>query len=373
MPLNYSFSNLRHRLHRRLKPNAPATGRIDKIDADGFICGWAFERRGVRSRISVVYKGRAIGIFSANLYRRDLELAGVGDAHHAFRIPIPDDPDHFDIEALVISFVHGKSLERGILLRQWAAVDLLSSPVTPHVHLELTSRCNLRCVYCAVSQPGYQGSDFPLANLEYLIEQMKVRGTTSIAVNGHGETTFIPQWFRATNLFADAGFSLALTSNFARRFEADELSAMAHMSFITVSLDTYDQALLKKLRRKVDLETILENMEKIREMARASHLPEPKFSWSCVLSDAVALHSLEYVKFGLSVGIKDFIFCNLVEYGTPPGAYAVHNVATLGYDELVSLKEQLEQSEFLIREVGGTLVVTGDLAEIIASGAIKEH
>lgn len=215
MPLNYSFSNVRDRLHRLVKPNAPATGRIDKIDADGFICGWAFEIRGVRSMISVAYKGRAIGIFSANLYRRDLELAGVGDAHHAFRIPIPDDPDHFDIEALVISFVHGKSLERGVLLRQWAAVDLLSSPVTPHVHLELTSRCNLRCIYCAVSQPGYKGSDFPLASLEYLIEQVKVRGTTSIAVNGHGETTFIPEWFRATNLFADAGFSLALTSNFA--------------------------------------------------------------------------------------------------------------------------------------------------------------
>src|SRR5213079_2481089 len=48
-------------------------------------------------------------------------------------------------------------------------LDLLASDRTQVAHLEFTSRCNLRCVYCAVSQPTYSGRDLEHEQLESII------------------------------------------------------------------------------------------------------------------------------------------------------------------------------------------------------------
>src|SRR5205823_2860277 len=78
------------------------------------------------------------------------------------------------------------------------AHDLLVSLPAREVRLSLTTRCNLRCVYCAVSQSTYQGSDMTAdvahqataAILRIALEH-KLR---AVHVNGHGETTFVPGW-----------------------------------------------------------------------------------------------------------------------------------------------------------------------------------
>jgi hypothetical protein len=49
-------------------------------------------------------------------------------------------------------------------------------------------------VYCAVSQPTYNGQDMELADLPALISMLKARRIQTLVVNSHGETTFIPDW-----------------------------------------------------------------------------------------------------------------------------------------------------------------------------------
>jgi hypothetical protein len=373
MRLNEFFLELRDKTPIIKRKKKPCAGRIDKIDADGFICGWAFDGGREPLEVSAVYKGRQIGVFPANIYRHDLELAGIGAGRHAFRIPIPDQPHAFEPDDFIVSLPGGGLLEHSDQLRRWAQVDLLFSPSTPHVHIELTSRCNLRCVYCAVSQPFYQGKDLALELIDDLVMQMKSRGTTSVAVNGHGETTYISDWFKTTDRLLEGGFGLSLTSNLARRLGPEELEAMSRMSYITVSLDTHDAVLLKRLRRKVELENILVNMENIRTASQASLRPEPKFSWSCVLSDVVAPNVLDYVKFGMAVGVKDFIFCNLVSYPTPPDAISVRNIAAMAPDALRSVKAQLDESRRLLEAEGGTIFIAGDLEELVLQGADLER
>jgi hypothetical protein len=60
------------------------------------------------------------------------------------------------------------------------------------------------------------------------------------------------------------------------------------MAWITISIDTVDRELLKQIRRKVDLRTILYNMQAIRLRAANCYWREPVcygrepvFNWQC--------------------------------------------------------------------------------------------
>lgn len=350
-------------------PTVEPLGRIDKIDEEGLICGWAFTGDYAPAVVSMNYDGSNCGTVVADEFRRDLELAGIGSGHHAFRIPLPCGDEIFDPSLLDIRFQNGKSIEHSNLLRSWAAVDLLTSSVTPHINIEFTSRCNLRCVYCAVSQPDYDGRDLEITNFDHFIEEMKERCVQSVSVNGHGETTFVPGWQERVDALLDAGFGISITTNLARALRPEELGTMARMSYIHVSVDTHNKALLKRLRRKVDLEIILNNMKEIEMKAREFCLPKPQFIWSCVVSNRVALGIVDYVRFGLDCGVRDYVFCNLVEWPTPPGTIEVTNVAALNNEDLARFCTLLKQVEDMIRDAGGSLHIAGDLAEIVNCNA----
>jgi len=67
-----------------------ARGQIDVVD--GLVVrGWAFDPATPTSRLSVVFQEdeRTVAKFEANMYRGDLETAGIGDAHCAFEARLP--------------------------------------------------------------------------------------------------------------------------------------------------------------------------------------------------------------------------------------------------------------------------------------------
>jgi hypothetical protein len=67
---------------------------------------------------------------------------------------------------------------------------LLSSARTYTVHLSTTSRCNLRCVYCEVSAPGYGSSDFDFTQFDGVVRILKERGVKWVSFYGEGENLF---------------------------------------------------------------------------------------------------------------------------------------------------------------------------------------
>jgi uncharacterized radical SAM superfamily Fe-S cluster-containing enzyme len=60
------------------------------------------------------------------------------------------------------------------------------SPITHLANIEFTTNCNLRCVYCAVSQPTYVGTDMETSDFDQILVTLKNRHVKSITVNGHG-------------------------------------------------------------------------------------------------------------------------------------------------------------------------------------------
>ena len=148
--------------------------------------------------------------------------------------------------------------------------DALLAAQIDTVLFEATSNCNLRCTYCRVSSPSYVGEDFDLSRIEMLADQMVAAKVQSVQISGHGETTTLAHWQNYCRLFFERAISVRITSNFARMFADDEIDAFARMEDITISIDTIDRDLLKSIRRRVDLRTVIYNMQRVRPRALRS-------------------------------------------------------------------------------------------------------
>ncbi len=348
-------------------------GYLDGITEDGKIVGWARSDPNAPAVISVAYNGQQCPSVVADLYRPDLEAAGFGSGRHGFAFPLPCAASKFDPALLHVGFRDGGPLTFARFFDDWRKVDLLRSGVTRQVNLEFTTRCNLRCAYCAVSLPEYVGSDLDLSDFDYLVEQLKTRKVEIINVNGHGETTFVAGWHKRIDALMDAGFAISIISNLARRLRREELATMARMHKVTVSIDTHEPVLLRQVRRHVKLENIMTNMKAIAQAAVDLGIPGPRFVWSCVVSDKTALTIADYARFGISNGVKEYVICNLVEHEGLIEPDAPKSPLTLAPDQLSHFARLLSEAKETIRQAGGSIFIGGDLEELARSTSQGAH
>jgi molybdenum cofactor biosynthesis enzyme MoaA len=98
--------------------------------------------------------------------------------------------------------------------------QLLGPGPLKEICLSLTTRCNLRCVYCAVSQSTYRGMEMPakLINLALATISRSTRcdKIEAIRVNGHGETTCMAGWTDVCKSLLDRNLPLVLTTKFGK-------------------------------------------------------------------------------------------------------------------------------------------------------------
>ncbi|MGD2091909.1 MAG: radical SAM protein [Candidatus Aminicenantes bacterium] len=232
------------------------------------------------------------------------------------------------------------------------ATNLLASPRTNVAHVEFTSRCNIRCVYCPASQPWYQSTDMDIETLENVIAALKKRGAKILCVNGGGETTIYKDWHRYCNKLLDEGLYLTITSNFAKKFSVEEIHTLSRFNAIEISCDTCDPELFKKLRRGNNLQTLCANISRIKAMAAEKKLPLPDLSFSCVVSDQNIFHLPDLVTFGKGLGITHFNFCNLIKYPDLKTAINPRHITELPPGLLLKAKKSLLETLRLLRDYG---------------------
>jgi MoaA/NifB/PqqE/SkfB family radical SAM enzyme len=186
--------------------------------------------------------------------------------------------------------------------------DHLLEPGLRYLMLELTSRCNLRCVYCAVSQPDFHGLDITLG-FERLRAELSSEGPIEIQMNGHGETTIVRNWEVLARELIEDGHRLSLTSNLAIPLREEELAVIRNMQRVTVSLDTCDPELLARLRRGSRLEKIQANLQRIRAVPGA-----PYVAINCTFTDQVMEGLPALVEWAAAHDLQCVALTNLVEY-----------------------------------------------------------
>jgi MoaA/NifB/PqqE/SkfB family radical SAM enzyme len=194
-------------------------------------------------------------------------------------------------------------------------VDLLAPGPVQQARLDLTSRCNLRCMYCAVSHPDYHGSDMSGAMVTRVVAMINALARHNrldpIDLNGHGETTFVEGWSEICFALVERGIRVRLTSNFAKEFDENELAALASMDSINISIDSSDRKLLRSVRRRVDLRQILANMTHVRAAAVKLHRAPPNFGFLCGLYDKNTLNWDNFAEFAVASGVASVAIWSL--------------------------------------------------------------
>ncbi|MCC7012042.1 MAG: radical SAM protein [Planctomycetes bacterium] len=245
--------------------------------------------------------------------------------------------------------------------------EALLQPRMREVIVEATSRCNLRCLYCAVSQPGYVGRDLegdPQAILRGIVEL----GPREVQINGHGETTMLPGWVELARLLTESGVPVTLTSNLARPYESRELEALSRLMRLTVSCDSSDPALYARLRRGGRLEQLEANLDAIRNAARARGERGPRIAINCTFSHLVVAGLPELVRWAARKDLDAVALTNLVVYPGLPGKLVLRHPAQV---DPLGTQRSVAEAQRIARELGLDFYTMGGLDEDLERAAAE--
>ena len=191
---------------------------------------------------------------------------------------------------------------------------LAAAPLT-ELRIDINEKCNLRCDYCAVSSPDYRGVEMAGELFGRIGTFVAGLGPDAVInVNGHGETTYHPDWMAMCGAIIDAGHRPQIITNLAKNYSDAEIDLLARFASIQVSLDSDDDALMKTIRKSVRAGHVFDTIARIRAAAaRLATRPAPHMSFSIGIYDPSIWTLERFVARILDFGIRDMTFWNLVE------------------------------------------------------------
>jgi len=219
-----------------------------------------------------------------------------------------------------------------MLLTQPIESDLLTSHKLSCVMIEYTTNCNMRCSYCSVSKSTWVGIDLEKGLSNRITQQVIDRNPDIVNMHGHGETTIIKGWEKQAQEFMEAGVGVGLCTNLAKKFSPEEMEVLSKIKHLTVSLDSVDIELFRKLRRGGDIRHVIYNLTKIQLLARKRG-ETLSISWSIVCCDKSIWGLVDLVEYGISLGVLGFTFCNLGASDVPEGATETKHVSELSVED----------------------------------------
>ncbi len=223
--------------------------------------------------------------------------------------------------------------------------------------LELTSRCNLRCVYCAVSHPDYQGRDLELDPMG-LIESLERLRPEEVQLSGHGETTILPGWCDLVRRMLERGVPVCLTTNLCKRFNDEEFEVLSRLRRITVSCDTADPEQYGALRRGGTFSRLERNLRRLTAQ-RNEFGTGPGVVINCVLNAQTYQGLSRLVAWAAEQGVNGVATVDYIEYDH--GAALVPE--SLDGIPVGEVAARVEEARALAGEMGLRFTTMGGLGE----------
>lgn len=201
-----------------------------------------------------------------------------------------------------------------------AISDLLHVKKLLQMSVELTTSCNLACVYCHFAPLSRRGNDADGNLVENLINFVDTFPVDHVTMSGDAEITMYDGWELVAKRLLDHGVTLRTISNFSKGiFSEQEIDVFSQFQEILISLDTSDAAKLKKIRYRADLRTITCNMQLIRACAIANERPIPNFVCNVVTHDKNITEVDRTAAFAIANGFNQIYFLQYVTLDEVPG------------------------------------------------------
>lgn len=217
------------------------------------------------------------------------------------------------------------------------------------VEFNFTNECNLRCVYCpqGTHEEGFH-AETSKPQLDSIIAYIKKNEIKKASVGYYGETTLVEGWQEVCQTLIDLGVRMTIVSNFARVLTPREIEVFAQFEEIQVSIDTVDQKILRRVRKAVDVRTIIYNSQLIQAHVIEKRLPMPRIVWTGVLTSEVVMGLSTFVAAAASCGIRNINF-NSVAYFDGAQSDAIH-VCDMPDAEFIGAVGEIERALELAKE-----------------------
>jgi radical SAM protein with 4Fe4S-binding SPASM domain len=236
----------------------------------------------------------------------------------------------------------------------------------PFVHtaaLEVTSKCNLKCTYCAVSQADYKGLDMPQSMLNSVLDELRTRKVEQVCINGHGETTARRGWEVPFVPLVDE-FKISLISNLARRLKAQEAHFLSTIDSLNVSLDTVDADLLRKVRRGLEFDVLVANLHLVRSEADRESRIGPKLILFAGVYDLSVFGLEDLAKFAVEHHFSHVVFWSVVKHPDVPNAVNVNTLLSLDDGQKEGSLAAINSATLVLERSGVTYEFVGDFFAI---------
>jgi radical SAM protein with 4Fe4S-binding SPASM domain len=239
------------------------------------------------------------------------------------------------------------------------------------LRIDINEKCNLRCDYCAVSAPSYNGVEMNDSTFDKLESLLRTVGPIGrVHVNGHGETTYHPRWMELCEKVIASGHRTRFLTNLAKEFTDQEIELLSKFDRIGVSIDSDDPELLRRIRKAVRVDHILSTIDRIRDCARARHRRAPKFTFSVGVYDPSIWGLERFVSRAMEFGIYQFYFWNLTEYSHQK---LVKPLATLEGDNKMRAIAIINTVRRKLNLAGALYTFSGDFAGVIDKPTVQDY
>jgi MoaA/NifB/PqqE/SkfB family radical SAM enzyme len=210
-----------------------------------------------------------------------------------------------------------------------------------------TASCNLRCVYCPIITDKKDFPDYPRQYMtDEIIEHIKILFTRkkpeSINIGGNGEATIVKNWMAICEPFFSFG-NVEIISNLAKELSIEEASFLARFRKIITSIDTTDEALLKDIRKPLQLRTISNNLKLMRSVEISSGHPLPVISVNCTVTTKTYPKLAQLISLAAALGVNEVCLQDMFETGTAV-SQGLRSLSSLDTKSLDDAANEIEQA-----------------------------
>ena len=127
--------------------------------------------------------------------------------------------------------------------------------------LEITTKCNLHCVYCAARKLVKTPSDLPLEKIKEMTKNLSA--FEYICLCGLGESLLHKEFYEVLGLFQDK--KIVLITNGSLEIDYDRLTKYNNIDAISFSIDGSTEEDMKRVSSNYRFDILLQNLERAKQ------------------------------------------------------------------------------------------------------------